>query len=216
MSDNLKILITAGPTREAIDPVRYISNYSSGKMGYAIAAAAAKYSKDVFLISGPVSIDVPEGVYLFKVNSAVEMETSALSLFPRMDIVIMTAAVCDYRPAQFSDNKIKKTGMDTFTLTLVKNPDILASMGEKKEKQFLVGFAAETQNLKENALDKLNNKNLDMIVANDVSASDAGFGVDTNKVTIYDKNSNEIDIPLKSKEEIAQDIMTYIMDQINS
>lgn len=215
MSTNLKILITAGPTREALDPVRYLSNYSTGKMGYAMAAAAAKYSKDVFLISGPVSIEPPSDVYLFKVNSAVEMETSALSLFPRMDIVIMTAAVCDYRAANFSGNKIKKTGSDTLTLTLVKNPDILASMGEKKENQFLVGFAAETENLKENAVDKLTNKNLDMIVANDVTKSDAGFGADTNRVIVLDKNG-ATEFPLMPKTELAEKIMEYIFDQINS
>lgn len=215
MSNNLKILITAGPTREALDPVRYLSNYSTGKMGYAMAAAAAKYSKDVFLISGPVSIEPPSDVYLFKVNSAVEMETSALSLFPRMDIVIMTAAVCDYRAANFSDNKIKKSGSDTLTLTLVKNPDILASMGEKKENQFLIGFAAETENLKENAVDKLENKNLDMIVANDVTSSDAGFGADTNRVVIFDKNG-ETEFPLMPKTELAEKIMEYVFEQINS
>lgn len=216
MSTNLKILVTAGPTRESIDPVRYISNHSSGKMGYAIAAAAAKYTKDIFLISGPVAIEVPKDVYLFKVNSAIEMETSALSLYPRMDIVIMTAAVCDYRAASFSDNKIKKTGADTLTLTLVKNPDILASMGEKKEKQFLVGFAAETENLKANALEKLKNKNLDMIIANDVTKAGAGFGSDTNKVTIFSKDGDEKEFPLMPKKELAEEIMKYIFSKTNN
>lgn len=216
MSTDLKILVTAGPTREAIDPVRYISNYSSGKMGYAIAAAASKYTKDVFLISGPVALTPPKDVYLFKVNSAVEMETSAMSLYPRMDIVIMTAAVCDYRAANFSDNKIKKTGADTLTLTLVKNPDILASMGEKKEKQFLVGFAAETENLKANAAAKLGNKNLDMIIANDVTESGAGFGSDTNKVVVLTQDGQEKEFPLMSKEELSEELIKFIVEQINN
>lgn len=216
MSENLKILITAGPTREALDPVRYISNYSSGKMGYAIAEAAAEYTKDVFLISGPVSLEPPKDAYLFKVNSAVEMETSALSLYPRMDIVIMTAAVCDYRAANFSDNKIKKTKDESITLTLVKNPDILAKMGEKKEKQFLVGFAAETESLKANAESKFKEKNLDMIVANDVTESGAGFGSDDNKVLIISKEGKEKEFPLMNKKELAKEILKYIFEEINS
>ena len=180
----VRILVTAGPTREAIDPVRYITNHSSGKMGYAVAQAAARRGAEVTLISGPCSLPVPYGVNFCPISSADEMFEQVKSHFERQDIVIKAAAVGDYRPAEAADEKIKKSG-DAMTLALVKNPDILRYIGAHKHPgQILCGFSMETQNLVENSTKKLREKNCDMIVANNLRQKGAGFSVDTNIATV--------------------------------
>lgn len=203
------VLITAGPTEEPIDPVRLLTNRSSGKMGYALARAARRRGAAVHLVSGPVKLDAPYGVCFYPVRTALEMKEQVEKLYQEADITIMAAAVADYRVKKAADEKIKKES-ETLSLELVKNPDILASLGEHK-KGFLVGFAAETENLDENALSKLKRKNLDMIVANDVTATGAGFGLDTNIVSIYTKNGS-CHLEKMSKEALADDIIDYIMN----
>lgn len=180
----VRILVTAGPTQEPIDPVRYITNHSSGKMGYAVAQAAARRGAEVTLISGPCSLPVPYGVNFCPISSADEMFEQVKSHFERQDIVIKAAAVGDYRPAEAADEKIKKSG-DAMTLALVKNPDILRYIGAHKHPgQILCGFSMETQNLVENSTKKLREKNCDMIVANNLRQKGAGFSVDTNIATV--------------------------------
>ena len=201
------ILITAGPTREYIDPVRFISNRSSGKMGYAIAQAAIERGAKVTLISGPVSIDAPSQANLIKVSTTEEMYRAVLDNFDDATIVIKSAAVCDYRPSVISNQKIKKTSSE-MSIELERTQDILAALGERKTSQVLVGFAAETQNLIEYAQDKLERKNLDLIVANDVNALDAGFDSDSNRVTMIDRDNNKVELPLMPKREVAE----YILD----
>lgn len=201
------ILITAGPTREYIDPVRFISNRSSGKMGYAIAQAAIERGAKVTLISGPVSIDAPSQANLIKVSTTDEMYRAVLDNFDDATIVIKSAAVCDYRPSVISNQKIKKTSSE-MSIELERTQDILAALGERKTSQVLVGFAAETQNLIEYAQDKLERKNLDLIVANDVNALDAGFDSDSNRVTMIDRDNNKVELPLMPKREVAE----YILD----
>lgn len=202
------ILISAGPTEEPIDPVRCITNHSSGKMGYALAKAARRRGAEVHLVSGPVALKAPEGVFVYSVRSASEMQRQIDDLYANADITVMAAAVSDYRVKNVAEQKIKKDD-NTLVLELEKNPDILASLGAKKQ-GILVGFAAETENLRENALSKLNKKNLDMIVANNVSLAGAGFGSDTNIVTIYQK-SGCCDIPKMSKEALADVILDHIL-----
>lgn len=202
------LLLSAGPTEEPIDPVRCITNRSSGKMGYALAKAAKRRGADVHLVSGPVSLKAPDGVHLYSVGSAHEMKTQIDALYDRADITIMAAAVSDYHVKYVADQKIKKDG-STMILELEKNPDILASLGERKH-GILVGFAAETQNLKENALSKLERKNLDMIVANNVTLQGAGFGSDTNIVTIYKKSGAE-ELPKMDKLILADMILDHIL-----
>lgn len=202
------LLLSAGPTEEPIDPVRCITNRSSGKMGYALAKAAKRRGADVHLVSGPVSLKAPEGVHLYPVGSAQQMKEQIDALYDRADITIMAAAVSDYHVKNVSDQKIKKDG-STLILELEKNPDILASLGERKH-GILVGFAAETQNLKENALSKLERKNLDMIVANNVTLQGAGFGSDTNIVTIYKKSGAE-ELPKMDKLILADMILDHIL-----
>lgn len=202
------LLLSAGPTEEPIDPVRCITNRSSGKMGYAIAKAAKRRGADVHLVSGPVSLKAPDGVHLYPVGSAQEMKDWIDALYDRADITIMAAAVSDYHVKHVADQKIKKDG-STLILELEKNPDILASLGERKH-GILVGFAAETQNLKENALSKLERKNLDMIVANNVTLQGAGFGSDTNIVTIYKKSGAE-ELPKMDKLILADMILDHIL-----
>ncbi|MBQ2764578.1 MAG: bifunctional phosphopantothenoylcysteine decarboxylase/phosphopantothenate--cysteine ligase CoaBC [Firmicutes bacterium] len=202
------LLLSAGPTEEPIDPVRCITNRSSGKMGYAIAKAAKRRGADVHLVSGPVSLKAPDGVHLYPVGSAQEMKDQIDALYDRADITIMAAAVSDYHVKHVADQKIKKDG-STLILELEKNPDILASLGERKH-GILVGFAAETQNLKENALSKLERKNLDMIVANNVTLQGAGFGSDTNIVTIYKKSGAE-ELPKMDKLILADMILDHIL-----
>ena len=181
----LKVLVTAGPTVERIDPVRYLTNDSSGKMGYAIAQAAAERGAEVTIVSGPVHIAAPHGVAVLPVQSTMDLYHTMLKNCPTQDIVIQAAAPADYRVEHPADQKIKKQDGECLTLTLVENPDVAKAVGQqKKPGQVLIGFAAETQQVTENAMKKLHKKNLDMIVANDVTAEGAGFGVDTNIVTL--------------------------------
>lgn len=178
----LKVLVTAAGTREPIDPVRFVGNRSSGKMGYAVARMAAERGAEVLLISGPSALDIPANVKAIKVETTQEMLDACLAAYADVDIVIKAAAVADYRPHDVADQKIKKKTDDALTIVMDKNPDILKTLGMKKTHQVLVGFAAETQNLLANAKEKVVKKNLDMIVANDVTAAGAGFNADTNIV----------------------------------
>ncbi|ETI66907.1 bifunctional phosphopantothenoylcysteine decarboxylase/phosphopantothenate--cysteine ligase CoaBC [Neobacillus vireti] len=204
-----KVLITAGPTREKIDPVRFISNHSSGKMGYALAAEAKRQGADVVLVSGPVQIPAPSGVEIVKVESAEEMYNAVLTRFDSADFVIKTAAVADYRPKITHDYKVKKQAGDT-TIEFERTKDILFELGQRKTKQILVGFAAETNNVEEYARKKLLAKNADMIVANNVKASGAGFGTDTNIVTLFKRNGTMTELPLMSKTAVAEKIIEEI------
>lgn len=180
----LKVLVTAAGTREPIDPVRFVGNRSSGKMGYAVAQMAAERGAEVLLISGPSALDIPANVKAIKVETTNEMLEACLDAYDKVDIVIKAAAVADYRPRDVADQKIKKKTDDALTVVMDKNPDILKTLGGKKTHQVLIGFAAETQNLLANASEKIIKKNLDMIVANDVTAAGAGFNTDTNIVKL--------------------------------
>ncbi len=200
------ILITAGPTREKIDPVRYISNHSTGKMGYAIALEAQKAGAKVILISGPVALTPPHGVELIKVETAQEMYEAVMSRFTEVDIVIKSAAVADYRPKTYVDHKIKKQPGEQ-VIELERTKDILLDLGEQKGKQILIGFAAETDHIEEYALKKLRTKNADMIVANNLHQEGAGFGTDTNIVTFYKKDGSSKSLPQLSKNEVAGKIL---------
>ncbi len=205
-----KILVTAGPTREAIDPVRFISNHSSGKMGYALAEAAVFRGADVTLISGPVALPKPFGLDSFiAVESAAEMHRAVMENYPKTDIIIMAAAVGDFTPKQKSSQKIKK-GDGLLTLELEKATDILAELGKVKGTRFLVGFAAETQKVQEYAGAKLIQKNLDFIVANDLTQEGAGFGAETNIVKILDASGKVEEFPLMSKLELSHIILDRI------
>lgn len=207
----LNILVTAAGTREPIDPVRYIGNRSSGKMGYAIAEAARDFGANVTLISGPSALPPLAGVNFFKVESARDMRRLVLENFPESQIVIKAAAVADYRVKNVADHKIKKND-EELTLVLEKNPDILKELGQKKQKgQVLVGFAAETQNLIQYAQSKLEKKNLDMIVANDVSKPQAGFNVDTNLIKLLKRDGSIEELPLMSKKDLAYIILNHVM-----
>lgn len=209
-----KIIVSAAGTREPIDPVRYISNRSSGKMGYAIAQEAANRGAKVILVSGITNITAPENVELIKVESAQEMQQQIEMRFADCDITIMSAAVSDYRVKEVATQKIKKSD-EVMTIELVKNPDILKGLGEKKtSKQYLVGFAAETQNVEAYAKDKLQRKNLDMIVANDVSQAGAGFNVDTNIAKIITRDGEIKQAPLMKKIELARLILDTIEEKI--
>jgi phosphopantothenoylcysteine decarboxylase / phosphopantothenate---cysteine ligase len=213
--DGKKVLITAGPTYEAIDPVRFIGNYSSGKMGYAIAEAFRNHGANVKLISGPVSIESPEGVELIRVKTAEEMYNACMANFQDCEIAIMSAAVSDYTPAVQFDKKVKREKGEIH-LELKPTKDIAQSLGKfKNEKQILIGFALETDNELENAFLKLKKKNLDFIVLNSLNDKGAGFNFDTNKVTIIDLNNNITKFELKSKKEIAIDIIHILKDRLN-
>jgi len=207
-----KAIVTAGPTYEPIDPVRFIGNHSSGKMGIAIAKELQHRGVDVTLILGPTTYDFAEnGIKLKRVGTAAEMYTASHELFDRVDIAIMAAAVADYSPVTAAAEKIKKKE-EGLTVELVKTKDILKSLGEKKKPgQVLVGFALETNNEKQNALDKLTRKNADMIILNSLNDEGAGFGHDTNKITIFDKGGNEISFAAKPKSEVAKDIVDTII-----
>lgn len=207
------VLITAGPTYEAIDPVRFIGNHSSGKMGFSLAEEASKRGAKVILISGPSfqTINDPN-VELHKVTSAKEMLTKVFEFYDSIDIGIASAAVADYAPKEVAKEKIKKND-DSLTIELVKNPDILKTMGEKKTHQFLVGFALETQNEEENAKGKLEKKNLDMIVLNSLRDEGAGFKNDTNKIRIFTKTEKK-EFDLKSKDDVAKDILNFVESQL--
>ena len=208
-----KVLITAGPTYEKIDPVRFIGNYSSGKMGYAIAEEAARRGAEVTIVSGPVSISTNSpNINVIKVESARDMHKECLKIFPQCDYAIMSAAVADYAPVECAENKIKREKDEIPVIKLIKNPDIAASLGEiKTPKQKLIGFALETNNEEVNAVEKLKRKNLDMIVLNSLQDKGAGFGTDTNKITIFDCEGNKTTYPLKSKNEVAKDIIEFII-----
>lgn len=204
-----RVVITAGPTREKIDPVRYLSNYSSGKMGYRLAEAASLLGAEVTLISGPVNLAAPSNVRLIQVESASEMFEAAIGHFDDADIVIMTAAVADYRPKEVAQKKMKKSEQ-TITIQLERTTDILYELGKRKKGQYLVGFAAETDRLEEYAKKKLADKNADCIVANNVMEEGAGFGTDTNIVTLYKRDGEIIPLPKMSKLEISYRILKEI------
>lgn len=207
---DLQVLISAGPTREKLDPVRYISNFSSGKMGYALAAVAHRWGANVTLVSGPTAIMPPAGVQTVFVESALDMEQAMESHYEQSQIVIMSAAVADYRARVAAPQKLKKGASASFDL--VANPDILAALGQKKQGQVLVGFAAETNDVETYAQKKLAEKNLDMIVANNVAQAGAGFGSDTNIITIYEKGGATFAFPQMTKEAAAVEILTKISE----
>ena len=204
------VIVTAGPTREAIDPVRFITNHSTGKMGFAIAEKAANRGAKVYLVAGPTALATPRGVCRIDINSAQDMYEAVLEHFSEADIVIKGAAVADYAPAEYSEQKVKKSS-EELTLQLKKNPDILYELGKIKGGKILVGFAMETQDLIENAKAKVRKKNLDFIVANDLMTEGAGFGTDTNVVRIMDRGGTVENIPLMSKLDVAD----IILDKIN-
>lgn len=216
---NKKILITAGPTYEALDPVRFIGNHSSGKMGYALAEEAANLGAKVFLVSGPTAMKIEEknlqNIHVDRVTSAEEMYQASHRYFETVDIAILSAAVADYKPAEVAAEKIKKDD-GTMTLHLTKTKDILMSLGEIKKHQFLVGFALETENEETNAKIKLKKKNLDLIVLNSLRDEGAGFQSDTNKVTLISRNNKVVPFEVKPKNEVAKDILNYIIDQIHA
>lgn len=205
----LRVLVTAGPTVEAIDPVRYITNRSSGKMGYAIAEAAQARGADVVLISGPTALPVPGKVHIVHVKSAEEMRRAVLKRYSEQDVVIKAAAVSDYRPSEYTDHKLKK-GEDTITLQLVRTPDILEELGRKKAHQVLVGFAAETDHVERYAMDKVRRKHLDLVVANDVTKEGAGFEGDTNAVSIYNREGLVRALPVMRKREVADVLLDEV------
>jgi len=204
-----RVLVTAGPTREYFDPVRFISNPSTGKMGYALAAAARRRGAAVRLISGPTNLPAPPGVELFPVVTAQEMLERVMENLEWSEVVIKAAAVADYRPAQFSPEKIKKTG-GPLTVELERTPDILLEVGRQKGNRLLVGFAAETGEPREKARLKLEQKNLDLIVANDVTKPGSGFGTATNQVTLLFRDGRVVELPLLSKEEVAERILDEV------
>lgn len=200
-----RVLVSAGPTWEPFDPVRFISNPSTGKMGYALAAVAARRSAEVFLVSGPSSLCAPLGVQMIRVTTAHEMKEAIMPLVDRTDAIVMSAAVSDYRPAEAAPQKVKKAS-DDLTITLARNPDILALIGRKEgrpARQVLVGFAAETENLIANATEKLVQKDLDFIVANNLTQCGAGFGCDTNQVKLLFRDGRMTELPFMTKEDVA-------------
>ena len=205
-----RFLITAGPSREPLDPVRYISNRSSGKMGYALARAALSRGAEVVLVSGPTALEPPSGARTIAVTSAAEMRRAVLGEFPRCTAVIMAAAVGDYRPAEIAPRKIKRA-KGPLELRLEPNPDILKELGAQKNGKLVVGFAAETEELTTNATKKLRAKNLDMIVANDVTQEGSGFDGDTNIATIIDRSGASFSLPLMSKSELADRIYDHLV-----
>lgn len=211
-----KVLVTAGPTYEAIDPVRFIGNHSSGRMGFELANSAAQQGAEVILISGPSHFKAErKAISTISVTSADEMFDAVHQYYQKVDVAILSAAVADYKPQKSFLSKIKKT-TDTLTINLIKTKDILAALGSKKTAQILVGFALETDNEITNAIKKLKSKNLDMIVLNSLKDAGAGFGGSTNKITIIDKDLNQTDYPLKSKSEVADDIIQKIIIQIHA
>lgn len=209
-----KVVVTAGGTIERIDPVRYITNDSSGKMGFAVAKAAKQLGADVHLIAAHTDEAPPEGIRTEKVGSAQDMYEAVQRVFETSDIVVKAAAVADYRPVETATSKIKKRG-ETMTLELVKTTDILESLGRQKTSQFLIGFAAETDTVEYFAQDKLKRKNCDLIVANDVTQEGAGFGTDTNSVQIFDKEGLVLRLPVISKEEVALRLLTLAADRLS-
>lgn len=205
-----QVLVTAGPTREYIDPVRYLSNRSSGKMGYAVAAAAARRGAKVVLVTGPTALETPEGMERVDVQSAAQMLIAVRAHFPRCTLAVFAAAVADYRVAEPLDSKIKRTA-EALTLRLEPNSDILASAAREKGDRLVVGFAAETENVAENARKKLAQKNADVIVANDVTAEGAGFDLDTNIVTLFSRDGRDLPLPRLTKAEVAERILDEVL-----
>nr|WP_082688052.1 bifunctional phosphopantothenoylcysteine decarboxylase/phosphopantothenate--cysteine ligase CoaBC [Bacillus coahuilensis] len=208
-----RILITAGPTRESVDPVRFFTNRSTGKMGYSLAKEAVKLGATVTLVSGPVHLEPPTGLTMINVTTAEEMYEATLNSFEEQDVVIKTAAVADYRPVDISNNKMKKSEGE-LTINLERTKDILATLGHKKTHQFLVGFAAETDNVEQYAREKLIRKNADIIVANNVLVEGAGFGTDTNKVVMYMKSGESKPLPLQTKDSVAKNILLEISERL--
>lgn len=204
----MTILLTAGPTQEAIDPVRYLSNHSSGKMGYALAHAFASEGYRVILISGPTPLDVPDGVDFIPVTSAREMAATVEYYLPKAEMAVFAAAVADYTPAEVLPQKRKKDG-DEWTLRLVKTVDILGSARAWGFEGLLIGFAAETENVLENAREKLRRKGCDAVVANDVSVAGLGFGSDRNAVTVISREGEEIAFPAAEKHALAHELVAY-------
>ena len=216
--DGVRVMITAGGTREPIDPVRFMGNHSTGKMGVALARAARDLGADTLLVHAPLSISPPGGIELAHVRTAQQMYNAVMEHLPATDVLIGAAAVADYRPTTSADHKIKKLPGQQIII-LERTPDILKAVGEmrgpeRKQPRLVIGFAAETHDLDENALDKLERKNLDMIALNDVTAPDSGFAVDTNRVTIFERNGERDDWPLMSKEEVAQAIMQRVVARL--
>lgn len=207
-----KVLITAGGTKERLDPVRFISNDSSGKMGFAIAEVAREMGAEVTLVYGATTVALPSGMELIPIESAHDMLNAVMSKLPQMDIIIKAAAVADYRAEEISPQKIKKSA-ERLTLTFVKNIDILQAIGAQKTHQFIVGFAAETENLEAHAMSKLQLKNCDLIVANDVTKAGAGFGTDTNIIQIYDRNGLVVALPLMDKKAAAKQLLTLVAER---
>ncbi len=208
----LKVLVTAAGTREPIDPVRFVGNRSSGKMGYAIAQAAAQRGAEVLLVTGPSALEIPPNVNGVKVETTNEMLEACMAAYGDMDVVIKAAAVADYRPRDVADQKIKKKTDDALTVVMDKNPDILKELGARKAHQILVGFAAETQNLLDNAREKIVKKNLDMIVANDVTAAGAGFNADTNIVKFLFPSGEVRSLEQMAKTQVANILLDTVME----
>ena len=208
----MKVLVTAAGTREPIDPVRFVGNRSSGKMGYAIAQAAAQRGAEVLLVTGPSALEIPPNVNGVKVESTNEMLEACMEAYEKMDVVIKAAAVADYRPRDVADQKIKKKTDDALTVVMDKNPDILKELGARKAHQILVGFAAETQNLLDNAREKIVKKNLDMIVANDVTAAGAGFNTDTNIVKFLFPSGEVRSLEQMAKTQVANILLDTVME----
>jgi phosphopantothenoylcysteine decarboxylase / phosphopantothenate---cysteine ligase len=207
------VLVTAGPTREAFDPVRFITNYSSGKMGYAVAVMARRRGAHVTLISGPTSLPQPRGVEFIPVSSAVEMREAVMAHLEKSSVVVKSAAVADYRPAGFSDSKIKKTDKP-LEIRLERNPDIISEVGKIKGNRILVGFAVETDNLVRYATKKMIEKNMDLIVANDITQPGAGFQAETNIVKILDRDGGSVDLPLMDKMDVAARVLDRVLELI--
>jgi len=208
--EGLTVMVTAGPTVEHIDPVRYLTNRSSGKMGYAVAGASVSRGAKTLLISGPTALKPPDGVEFISVETASQMYEAVLENYSGVDVVVKAAAVADYRPKEVSGQKIKKQDIP-LSLELVRNKDILAELGQRKNKQILVGFAAETSALEKNSLQKVEGKNLDFLVANDVSQNGAGFGTDTNIVMFVYPGGNIKQMPLMDKKDLAHRILDEVL-----
>lgn len=209
---NKKVVITSGPTQESIDPVRYLSNHSSGKMGHALAKVAGCLGAKVTLVTGPTHLQPPSGVDVVDVLSTDDMFEAVVSRFADSDVVIKAAAVADYKPVHVENKKIKKTD-EQLMIQLTKTKDILAKLGEMKKDQLLIGFAAETNDVQQYALKKLTKKNLDFVVANNVLVEGAGFGTETNIVTIYDKTGEAFELPIMSKEKVANEILAFVANK---
>lgn len=211
--DGINVLVTAGPTLERVDPVRFFTNRSTGKMGYALAEQAAKLGASVTLVTGPTNLEYPKGVQVVQIESAQQMLEAVMQRYHEADVVIKSAAVADYRPKYVFDQKMKKQPGEA-VLELERTTDILRTLGERKEHQLLVGFAAETEQVDEYAQKKLASKNLDMIVANNVTTEGAGFGTDTNIVTLYKRSGESKELPILSKHDVATEVLKEVKEML--